>query len=117
MEFSPDFGDYMGSGGDGSNHPQYDILKKHVERCIQDMFLEALRSQPPELLFVFQSEEQIDAFVKKILSYWEGLEIFEICQEVLELSKNFKAKWKLRGNIGPGDGSARIIDIFGANLK
>lgn len=117
MELGGNFGGFMFMSGEEPQHPQYGILKKHIERCVQDMFLEALRTQPPELCFVFESEEQIDSFVSRILSYWEEFENFEICQEVLELSKVFKEKWKNREELGSGSAVSRITDIFGSSLK
>ena len=117
MEIGGNFGGFMFINGDQPQHPQYDILKRHVERCVQDMFLEALRTQPPELCFVFDNEEQIDSFVKRVLSYWEESENFEICQEVLNLSKVFKEKWKNRKEIGSDSAVSRITDIFGSTLK
>lgn len=111
-------GGFMFIGGkEPPKHPQHDILKKHIERAVQDLFLESLRNQPVELLYVFETEEQIDAFVNRILSYWERFEKYEICKEVLDLSKVFKQKWNDRDNLDPSDAVIRIKDIFGSTFK
>jgi hypothetical protein len=94
------------------DHPQMGILKIHIERAVQDLFLDSLRTQAPELLYVFSSEDQIDGFVKKILTYWEELENYEICQEVLSLAKEFKEKWKNRDMDESSVGLLRIKDLF-----
>lgn len=119
MIYGQNFGGPMFNSDDSQEqqHPQYEILKRHVERCVQDMFLEALRTQPNELCFLFGDELQIDEFTKRMLSYWEASENFEICQEILELSSTFKEKWRNRTDLDPGKGSARIIDIFGSKSK
>ena len=93
-------------------HPQYDILRKHIERSVQDMFLTSLRSQPVELVFIFETEEQIDGFTNRILKYWENVEKYEICSEVIELSKQLKDKWRDRDNLEKTEGLLRIRDIF-----
>lgn len=96
----------------GGSHPQFSILKKHIERAVQDLFLDALRTQSPELLYVFSDEAQIDGFVKRILTYWEELENYEICQEVMGLSKKFKEKWSNRDLEESSVGLDRIRDLF-----
>lgn len=93
-------------------HPQYDILRKHIERSIQDMFLTSLRSQPVELVFIFETEDQIDGFINRIMKYWENLEKYETCSEVMELSKHLKDKWKNRADLEKTEGLLRIRDIF-----
>ena len=98
--------------GESLRHPQYDILRKHIERSVQDMFLSSLRSQPVELIFIFETEEQIDGFGNRVLKYWEELEKYEICSEVIELTKQLKEKWKNRGDIERTEGLLRIRDIF-----
>jgi len=98
--------------GESLRHPQYDILRKHIERSVQDMFLSSLRSQPIELIFIFETEEQIDGFGNRVLKYWEELEKYEICSEVIELTKQLKEKWKNRGDIERTEGLLRIRDIF-----
>ena len=117
MNTGDNFGGFMFFSEERPQHPQFDILKRHIERCVQDVFLEALRTQPPELCFVFDSEEQIDSFVSRILSYWEESENFEICQEVIDLTKIFKEKWNNRQQLDSKHAVARIIDIFGAAQK
>jgi hypothetical protein len=97
---------------DKAEHPQFDILKKHIERAVQDLFLDSLRSQSTELLYVFTDEGQIDVFVKRILRYWEEFEDYEICQEVISLSKKFKRKWKNRNQDESSIGLDRIRDLF-----
>jgi len=96
----------------GQEHPQFELLKKHIERAVQDLFLESLRLQSQELLYIFTDEPQIDAFVKRILSYWEELENYETCQEVVKLSKKFKKKWGSRNLEETSVGLSRIRDLF-----
>jgi len=117
MQLGENFGGFLFSSQEQPQHPQYNILKKHIERCVQDMFLEAIRTQPPELLFVFETEEQIDLFIKKILNYWEDLENFEICQEVINQEKIFKEKWLKRSEIDISSYTLKMLDIFGTSEK
>jgi hypothetical protein len=108
---------FMFGGNEQPKHPQYKILKKHIERSIQDLFLESLRNQPVELLYVFETEDQIDGFIQRTLSYWERLEKYEICKDILDLSKSLKEKWKDRDNLRESDGVIRIKDIFRSTFK
>ncbi len=94
------------------NHPQYSILKKHIERSVQDMFLSSLRRKSKDLVYVFTSEEQIDGFIKRMLDYWGKLEKYEICKEILDLSKEFKEEWKTRDSENPETGFIKIKDVF-----
>ncbi len=94
------------------NHPQYAILKKNIERSVQDMFLASLRRKSKDLVYVFGSEEQIDVFVKRMLDYWGKLEKYEICKEILDLSKAFKEQWKARDVENPETGFIKIKDVF-----
>jgi len=75
-------------------HPQFRILKKHIDRAVQDLFLKALRSRPRELSFVFKDEDQIDYFSQRMIKYWETYEHYEVCSEIQRLSKKFKEDWK-----------------------
>ena len=98
-------------------HPQYtDILMPHIVRSVQDIFLQSLRDQKIEMMYVFISEDQIDAFVSRMLAYWEKLEKYEICQEVLHLGNEFKERWKAFDHEGQTSGVVRISDIFGTTL-
>ena len=103
---------YINDFGDGQSHPQFNILKKHIERAVQDMFLESLRSGTNELLYVFNDEKQIEEFVKRILDYWERIENYEACKEVLELTKDFKERWKNREEIEDSSALLRIRELF-----
>ena len=98
-------------------HPQYKILRKHIERSIQDIFLESLRNQNVEFLYVFETEEQIDGFIKRTLSYWEKFEKYEICKEIMELSVSLKEKWETREDLRESEAIIRIRDIFGSTFK
>jgi hypothetical protein len=81
------------------------------------MFLSTLRNQPIELIFIFENENQIDGFSDRVLKYWEGLEKYEICSEVIELSKQLKEKWGNRDNLEKTEGSIRIRNIFQSTFK
>ena len=96
----------------GQQHPQFNLLKSHIERAVQDLFLDSLRTQSPELLYVFTSEDQIDVFVKRILTYWEELEKYEVCQEVINLTKELKEKWAKRDMSETSVGLNRVRDLF-----
>jgi hypothetical protein len=98
-------------------HPQYDILEKRIKRSVQDMFLNTLRNQPMELIFIFENENQIDSFSNRILKYWEDLEKYEICSEVIELSKQLKERWINRDDLEKTEGSVRIQNIFQSTFK
>lgn len=110
-------GGFMFMAGEPPKHPQHNILKCHIERAVQDLFLEALRNQPIELFYVFETEEQIDSFIDRILSYWEKIEKYEICQEVVGLSEEFRNKWVDRDKIEQSEAVIRIKDIFGSTFK
>ena len=77
------------------DHPQLSVLKCHVERAVQDLFLEALRGQSQEFIYIFASKEQISDFCKKMCIYWENEESYEICGEILSLENELLSKWKM----------------------
>jgi hypothetical protein len=104
---------YLDDFSSGPKHPQFDLIKKHIERAVQDLFIESLRSKTEDLLYVFKDESQIDDFTERILNYWEGLENYEICKEVLDLTKNLKERWTNReSREGDSAGLSRIRDLF-----
>ena len=84
------FSDWRSSFDD---HPQYAVLKGHVERAVQDLFLEALKSQSEEFVYIFSNESQIDDFCTRMCSYWENEENYETCGEILALRGDLKKKW------------------------
>ena len=45
---------------------------------------------------ILLTEEQIEKFKSRILSYWEQYEEYEICQEVSEKIQDLKERWKTR---------------------
>ena len=100
--------DFRNEGG----HPQFEVIKKHIERAVQDLFIDSLRSKTNDLLYVFNEESQIDGFTERILHYWEDLEDYEICKEVLELSKEFKERWKNRESVEESPSISRIKNLF-----
>jgi len=99
-----------GFGSEGP-HPQFNILRKHIDRAVQDLFLSALRNPPAELNYVFRTEEQIDSFTQRMIKYWESNEDYEICAEIQKLGKNFKKDWKEKSNTEDFE-PKKIIDIF-----
>lgn len=104
---------YMFSVGDpGDKHPQEDLINSNIERAVQDIFLDSLRRQAPELIYIFSDETQIDNFIKRFLKYWESLEKYEICKEVLDLVGPFKEKWRERDYNQSTIGLERIKDLF-----
>jgi hypothetical protein len=82
--------------GGGNPHPQFSIIKKHIERSVQDLFLISLREQPDEMVYVFTEESQIETFKTRMLTYWEKFEEYEICQEITERIEDLKERWKNR---------------------
>jgi hypothetical protein len=82
--------------GFGNSHPQFSLIKKHIERSVQDLFLTSLREQPEEMVYVFVEEDQIEKFKSRMLTYWEKFEEYEICQEVSERIEDLKERWKNR---------------------
>lgn len=78
----------------GKNHPQFDILKNHIDRAVQDLFLNSLRAQHKDFLFIFDNEDQIEKFTQKMIKYWEKEENYEVCSEILKLKKKMKTRWK-----------------------
>ena len=109
----------MHSGGfqiddfrNGGKHPQFEVIKKHIERAVQDLFIDSLRSRANDLLYVFNEESQIDGFTERILNYWEGLEDYEVCKEVLDLSKEFKERWRNRESVEESPSISRIKNLF-----
>jgi hypothetical protein len=108
--FKGDF--YMDDFNMGGKHPQFEVIKKHIERAVQDLFIDSLRSKTNDLLYVFNDESQIDGFTERILNYWERLENYEVCKEVLDLSKDFKERWKNRESVEESPSISRIKDLF-----
>jgi hypothetical protein len=99
-----------GFGSEGP-HPQFSILRKHIDRAVQDLFLSALRNPSEELNYVFRTEDQIDSFTQRMIQYWESHEDYEICAEIQKLGRNFKREWKEKST--PDDFEPKkIIDIF-----
>jgi hypothetical protein len=85
--------DNWDSFGDKS-HPQFEVLKKHIDRAVQDLFLNSLRSQNRDFMFIFDKEDQIEKFAQKMIRYWESEENYEICAEIVKLKKKTISKWK-----------------------
>lgn len=83
-------------GGLNNSHPQFSTIKKHIERSVQDLFLESLRNHPEELVYVFTESEQIERFKRRMLSYWENFEEYEICQEIIDRVRDLKEIWEVR---------------------
>jgi hypothetical protein len=79
---------------DHKNYPQFDILKRHIDRAVQDLFLNSLRTQHKDFFYIFDNMDQIESFTKRMLKYWEKEENYEICSEILKLKKKMITKWK-----------------------
>jgi hypothetical protein len=66
-----------GSGMSGfPTHPQHGILKKHIERCIQDIFLTSLRERADDLIYVFDNDELFytsENSKEEFMGFLEGL--------------------------------------------
>jgi len=87
---SENWGDF----GSKLNHPQFEVLKKHIDRAVQDLFLNSLRSQNRDFLFIFDQEDQIEKFSQRMIKYWEKEENYEVCSEIIKLKKKMIRKWK-----------------------
>jgi hypothetical protein len=48
--------DSWGDFGNKLNHPQFEVLKKHIDRAVQDLFLSSLRTQNRDFLFIFDKK-------------------------------------------------------------
>ena len=75
-------------------HPQFEVLKKHIDRAVQDLFLNSLRVQNEDFLYIFDSKDQIEKFAERMIKYWEAEEKYEVCAEILRLKKKMVTKWK-----------------------
>ncbi len=84
---------YSGWGSSFHNHPQFTVLKTHIDRAVQDLFLDSLREQNEEFLHIFSSREKIDEFTDRMLRYWEEEENYEICVQILQLKSELVSKW------------------------
>jgi hypothetical protein len=93
-------------------HPQFALIKRHIERAVQDLFLDSLRNNNDQLVYLFTEENQIDGFIERILKYWESLEDYETCKEVVSLSGEFKNKWKNKEDLPPSPGFIRLKSLF-----
>lgn len=98
-------------------HPQFGLIKKHIERAVQDLFLDSLRNDTNNLVHVFANEAQIDGFTERILKYWEAFEDYEVCKEVILLSKDFKEKWRNREEIPQSEALMRLKNLFDTNSQ
>jgi len=93
MNIGPGSYHFFDWGSSFDDHPQYAILKCHVERAVQDLFLNALRLQSEDFVYIFDDEEKIDDFCSRMISYWESEEDYEICGEIVSLRNQLKKKW------------------------
>lgn len=97
------------------DHPQQDILKRHIERAVQDLFLTALKEKSDQLIHIFSTKAQIDGFIQRMLEYWEELENYETCIEINELSKKFRRRWAYHNKKKPQqelDDVEKIKNLF-----
>lgn len=78
---------------DEPDHPQLNIIQKHIDRAVQDILLNALRKQSDDFVSIFPEEVHIDNFCNQIIAYWESTEKYEICAEAVELKESLKIKW------------------------
>jgi hypothetical protein len=92
-------------------HPQFHIIKKHIDRAVQDLFLKALREQPDELSYIFNDTDQIESFCQRMIKYWESNEDYEICSEIQSLSKKFKSNWT-KSEIDLESRASKLVEMF-----
>lgn len=86
------------------NHPQFEVLKKHIDRAVQDLFLNSLRSQSRDFLFIFDQEDQIEKFSQRMIKYWEKEENYETCSEIVNLKKEMVSEWRKIMSENPNEG-------------
>jgi hypothetical protein len=84
---SPNFSDWRNSY---AIHPQRELIKYLIERSVQDIFLNSLRNNREEIVYIFTNEDQIDEFIDRMVKYWEDLEDYEKCIEIKSLKQHLK---------------------------
>jgi len=99
------------SGKREEPHPQFHIIRKHIDRAVQDLILDILRKQPEELNYIFKDEEQIESFYQRMIKYWEFNEDYEICSEIQVLGKKLKSSWT-RSDIDLVDRESKLVEMF-----
>lgn len=92
-------------------HPQFHIIKKHIDRAVQDLFLSVLRQQPDELKYIFNDTDQIESFCQRMIKYWESNEDYEICSEIQTLSKKFRSSWT-KSDIDMESRASKLMEMF-----
>lgn len=84
---------YNGWGSSFETHPQFNVLKTHIDRAVQDLFFESLTEQNEEFLHIFSDEKKIEEFVGRMLKYWEKEENYELCSQIMILKSQLISKW------------------------
>lgn len=92
MDFSSNSYYYSDWRSSFEDHPQSLVIKNQIERSVNDLFLEALRSQTQEFVYLFSTEKQVIDFCDRMCKYWEGEENYEICAEIVQLRESLKLK-------------------------
>ena len=77
-----------------SDHPQIELIKSHLVRAMQDLFLISIRNLDDEFMLIFDSEEEIDEFCDGIIKYRESIEEYEVCNEILDTKPQLLEKWE-----------------------
>lgn len=77
-----------------SDHPQIELIKSHLVRAMQDLFLISIRNLDDEFMVIFDSVEEIDEFCDGIIKYRESIEEYEVCNEILDIKPQLLEKWK-----------------------
>lgn len=98
------------------SHPQSVILKKHIERATHDIFFASLKKQSIEFFFLFETKDQIEKFLEKMLEYWENEEEYEKCIEVVELGKSLVKLWENREDEEYGSSAKRFVDWLNSSI-
>lgn len=87
---SPNFSDWRNSY---SKHPQRNLIRFLIERAVQDIFLDALRNNMGDIVYIFMKGQQIEEFIGRMIKYWEELEDYEKCSEIKNLGEELKKLW------------------------
>lgn len=77
-----------------SDHRQIDLIRNHLTRAMQDLFLLSVRNLDNEFLLIFDSEKEIDELFSGMVKYREEIEEYEICEEIIKRKPDMIIKWK-----------------------
>jgi len=98
------------------SHPQSSLLKVHIERATHDIFFASLVNQSIELFYLFETKEQIDSFLNRMLLYWEREEEYEKCSDVVSFGASLMELWESSKSLADTDPTQRFVDWLNTSL-